>query len=217
MENKRRRSFKHWTPRYIFNRANEIYYQRLAPDHPWLTRAANGLLQTLLKPSDQGLEFGSGRSTIWLAKRVSALTSVEHNRLWYDKVYTLLQQERLNGNVQLLLHECHAATDARGPESDYVTALNKFEDSSLDFVLVDGVYRSDCAVLAVPKMKPGGMLILDNANWFLPNEDASAPNSRRQSDGPAHSRWAEFLQLVEDWRSIWTSNGVTDTAIFFKH
>jgi predicted O-methyltransferase YrrM len=211
-----RRSFRHWTPRYIFNRANEILYQRSEPDHPWLTRNANELLNTLLIRSDRGLEFGCGRSTIWLARRVGVLISVEHNRRWYEKVMRLIQQEGLNGKVQLLLNECQAETDARGPESDYVKVLTDFEDSSLDFILVDGVYRSDCAVLGLPKLKPGGLLILDNANWFLPNQDTASPNSRRKGEGPAHPRWVEFLGLVDRWRFIWTSSGVTDTAIYFK-
>ena len=214
MEKKRRRSFKHWTPRYVFNRVKEIYYQRSAPDHPWLTRAANEFLQTQLKPSDQVLEFGSGRSTIWLAKRVSSVTSVEHNRFWYEQVNSLVQQESMRSKVELLLHERSAETDARRPESDYVKVLNRFEGSSLDLVLVDGIYRSDCAVLGAPKVKPGGMIVLDNANRYLPNDDTTSPDSRRESDGPANSRWAEFLRLVEDWRLIWTSSGVTDTAIF---
>jgi hypothetical protein len=60
------------------------------------------------------------------------------------------------------------------------------------------------------------MFILDNANWFIPNENTNSPNSPRERDGPAHSRWAEFLLLTEDWRSIWTSSGVIDAAIYFK-
>jgi hypothetical protein len=45
------------------------------PDVPWLTRQAVEILEDWLKPGYVGLEWGSGRSTLWFARRVSHLTS----------------------------------------------------------------------------------------------------------------------------------------------
>jgi hypothetical protein len=73
------KSFRHWSPRYIYNRVNEMIYQRSYPDHPWLTKTANSILVNLLKKDDIGLEFGSGRSTLWFARRMSFLTSIIQN------------------------------------------------------------------------------------------------------------------------------------------
>jgi hypothetical protein len=28
--------------------------------------------------------------------------------------------------------------------------------------------------------------------------------------------WKEFLEVVTGWRSIWTSNGVADTAFYYN-
>jgi putative heme iron utilization protein len=50
----------------------------LHPNWPWLTKEAILLLERLLRPDDIGLEFGSGRSTIWFAERVEKLISIEH-------------------------------------------------------------------------------------------------------------------------------------------
>ena len=86
------RTFSHWTPRYIKNRIANVYYKMTCPNQPWLTRTANEILNTYLKKSDIGLEFGSGRSTLWFAKRVAKLTSVEHNEIWVANVRAMLNK-----------------------------------------------------------------------------------------------------------------------------
>ena len=74
---KKMRTFRHWTPAYIVNRITEKVYRKNHPGDPWLTPAAVQFLKGYLKASDQGLEFGSGGSTIWFAKRIDSLTSIE--------------------------------------------------------------------------------------------------------------------------------------------
>jgi predicted O-methyltransferase YrrM len=88
-------------------------------------------------------------------------------------------------------------------------------DQSLDFVLVDGVYRNHCALRCVPKVKPGGLVVIDNVNWFLPGK-TQASSSRTMNDGPLDSVWQGFPDLTRGWRRIWTTNGVWDTLIMFK-
>jgi hypothetical protein len=62
-------------------------------------------------------------------------------------------------------------------------------------------------------LKSGGILIIDNINWYWPQEQKSYfPNSRRMSDGFASPVWQQCAKLVKDWRYVWTSNGITDTA-----
>jgi predicted O-methyltransferase YrrM len=41
-------------------------------------------------------------------------------------------------------------------------------DASLDFVVVDGWYRPVCARAALSKLKPGGLLLIDNTDWKDP-------------------------------------------------
>jgi len=79
------RSFGHLTPRYIWNRLALIVYEQNNPNLPWITRDMINILETWLRPTDIGLEFGSGRSTSWFASRVSHLTSVEDNSEWYQR------------------------------------------------------------------------------------------------------------------------------------
>jgi predicted O-methyltransferase YrrM len=190
-----------------------MIYERAHPDDPWLTPAAIRLLSTLLRPTDRGAEFGSGRSTTWFATRVAALTSVEHDPQWHETVTAALKDRGL-GNVEYIL----AAEDQpmeRGGESAYARTALAFPDASLDFALVDGRYRDYSAKFIMPKLKRGGMLIIDNVNWYLPCQ-SKAPNSRTAGLGPATDVWVEVWRELAGWRTIWTSSGVWDTAIFIR-
>ena len=206
-------SHSHRTPRYIYRRTRQLFYERSHPDHPWLTPAAIRLLSRLLRPCDLGAEFGSGRSTLWFAARIAGLTSVEHDPQWHGMVSTRLKERGLS-NVEYILAPGDQPVE-RGGESAYARAALAFGDASLDFALVDGRYRDYCAKYILPKIKPGGMLIIDNVNWYLPCH-SKAPNSRTVTAGPAPGAWAEVWRELAGWRTIWTSSGVWDTAIFIR-
>jgi predicted O-methyltransferase YrrM len=207
------RSFAHWTPAYIGARVEEIIDHSLYPADPWLTREAIDLIERLLKPTDVAVEFGAGRSTRWIAQRVACMTSIESNPVWQARVATMLEKAGLT-NVDLLL--CPNDVDEeRGAEANYVRVLDRFAPGSIDFVLVDGMYRGHCALGMVEKLRSGGVLVIDNVNWFLPSPSRS-PTSRRLSDGPAGEVWLRFATATKNWRRIWTSSGVTDTLILFK-
>jgi hypothetical protein len=164
-----------------------------------------GILESWLRPADVGFEWGSGRSTCWFARRSARLVSVEHDRLWHARVSSRVAEAHLD-NVEYLLRET---------QPDYVTAVHSASPESLDYCLVDGEWRDLCARAAIPRLKTGGILILDNCNWFLPSVSRS-PNSRRLGTGASSTEWEAFLAEVSGWRCIWTSNGVTDTAMWVK-
>jgi predicted O-methyltransferase YrrM len=205
--------YRHRTPRYIVNRTRQMLYERAHPDDPWLAPAAIGLLCSLLRPTDCGLEFGSGRSTVWLSRHVDALTSVEHDERWHTSVSATLKAEGLH-NVDYILAPGDQPIE-RGGESAYARTALAFPDASLDFALIDGHYRDYSAKFTLPKIKPGGMLIIDNVNWYLPCQ-SKAPNSRTPALGPKTPVWAEVAEELAGWRTIWTTNDVWDTAIFIK-
>ena len=207
------RAWRHLTPRYILNRVNVMIYQKRFPDYPWLTKLANIIISSYLTKSDIGLEFGSGKSTLYFAQIVSFLTSVEHDQQWYSKVNgTLISRGITNVDYRF----CPNDIDKENLEnSEYVKVCNNFSKNTLDFVLVDGNCRATVANLVTDKIRPGGLLIFDNANWYLPCNSVS-PNSRTLSQGPASPEWGIFLNSVHNWRCIWTSNGVCDTALYLK-
>lgn len=204
---------RHWTPRYLTDRLAEFRYQKRNPDLPWLTKDANSILETYLHSDDVGVEFGSGRSTIWLATHVKHLTSIEHDHQWHSLVRTNLALHCIE-NVTYH-HEASNTSPFTADRSGYVRILDKFDEESLDFALVDGVYRDHCCNEVIDKLRPGGCLILDNANRYIPHETRS-PHSQPIHLGPSGPVWREVSNRLSTWRFIWTSSGVTDTAFFFK-
>ena len=206
------RSFRHWTPAYLSNRLRERLYRRLHPDLPWLSPQAIQILEQQLLSTDVGLEFGSGRSTLWLARRVSFLTSVEHNPEWHRRVKNMAIRASAD-NLECLLVPKEADEPLRSPA--YANVAERFVDGSLDFILIDGIYRDFCANAAISKLRAGGMLILDDAHRYVPSESIS-PFALNLDQEPASLGWKHFLVGVGAWRCQWTSNGVSDTAIYFK-
>jgi predicted O-methyltransferase YrrM len=210
------RTFRHWTPAYVLSRTAEFIYGRRHANMPWLTPTANSILPTLLRSSDIGLEWGSGRSTVWFAGHVAHLTSVEHHDGWYRRVREQLAQRNLVNVEYVHVPARNEVEPAQPADAEpYVRIADHFSDDSLDFALVDGVYRSACAMAVIPKLRSGGLLILDNANWFLPTGSA-APSTRGIHEGPASAQWTAFHQALSGWRCIWTTSGVTDTMIWIK-
>jgi len=205
---------RHRTPRYIYNRTRLMWSEHAHPDHPWLTPDAVRLLASMLRKADRGAEFGSGRSTIWFAERVSHLTSVEHDKLWYNDISARLRSRNLI-NVEYILAPPDQPPELGG-RSKYARTILEFDDATLDFVLVDGMYREHVSKLVIPKIRSGGLLIIDNINWYLPPPKTRAPASRTLALGPAGALWSDVATTLADWRAIWTTSGVTDTGIFIK-
>lgn len=196
------------TPRFIFNlilvKINQWQYK----ENPWITSSASRILDSLLTSSDIGVEFGSGRSTLWFAQRLKHLISIEKKTEWYFKVKKNLSMSKLEPKVELRL--C--------PEdNDYVSQALIFDDNSVDFCLIDGAKRDYCALYILPKLRKGEILVLYNANLFLPNDSSYSPNSRRMKEGFSTETWQQFAEQSSKFRRIWTSNGVWDTVIWIKY
>jgi hypothetical protein len=208
------RSVRHWTPTYIRDRVTLGLRQLSRPDEPWLTAPAVAILASWLRESDVGLEWGSGRSTLWFAARVSRLISVEHDEVWYRKISSQLRERGLAGRTDYRL--CPHGLEG-APATSYVGVAGEMEDESLDFALIDGVARDDCALAVLSKLKPGALLAIDNINWFFARSEKSrAPNSRSLTDGFESPAWQRFSEQVAAWRVIWTSDGICDTALWVK-
>jgi hypothetical protein len=124
----------------------------------------------------------------------------------------LAKQELTNVNYILAPRD---QPDARGSESAYTRTACDFADDSLDFALVDGIYRDHVTKLILPKIKSGGILAIDNSNWFLPTR-SNSPSSRRPEVGPDGPVWLEIAADLAEWRIIWTTSGVTDTTLYLK-
>ncbi|MBN4054640.1 class I SAM-dependent methyltransferase [Nitrospira defluvii] len=197
-------NIKVWTPRYIANRIKLAIRQQLYKDEPWLTSDAVKFLDKYLLFSDVGLEFGSGKSTVWFAKRIRKLTSIETDYSWYLRVDAALTNNNFkNVNLKIVPQE---------PYTKYIN-VSSIPEESLDFVLVDGHHRHTATEISIPLLKKGGLLIIDNINWYIPSPFSIAPGSVRETK----HEWIPIIEKLYAWRCYWTTDGITDTAIWFKN
>ncbi len=79
----------------ILYKCNYKIYKVLHPAAPWLPPKAIKYLKSFLSENMVGFEWGSGRSTVFFARRVNFIVSVEHDKCWYDKVKLCLKNEGL--------------------------------------------------------------------------------------------------------------------------
>ncbi len=200
------------TFRYILKRIGVYIYWKLNPDLPWLTKKANNYLDANLNDSMLGFEFGSGRSSIWFANKLKKLISVEGHKGWYEKVSSKFSKENVT-NIDYIFSEFDEKTEIDAVA--YSNIICTYDDEYFDFILVDGGPRDLCALNSIEKLKRGGMLVIDNLNWYLPS-DSLSPHSRSIKDGCSNENWKKVYGQISQWESIWTSSGVTDTGIFIK-
>lgn len=186
-------------PDKIQYRVRYWIWEKLHPDQPWLCPGTVEFCKNHLSTSMSMLEFGSGRSSAWFSKRVSKLTSIEHDTDWYKLVKSNLEKENIaNVNLRLIPLD-HPLSEPEkefyDPCPRYVAVLDEFEDESLDFIIIDGHYRTTCARKCLNKIKSGGYLLIDDTNLW---------NS------------LETLNIPQDWSVVNQSTNDIKTAIVWQ-
>jgi SAM-dependent methyltransferase len=134
------------------------------PDLPWISYDAQQLLDKAMGPGFRVLEFGSGMSTAWYARRAAQVTSIEGNQEWYEIV-----RARLAGlsNVDFRFAPDRAAYVENAP------------DAQFDLIMIDGAYRDDCARFAVEHLAANGIIYLDNCDKGASEITGNVPEARR--------------------------------------
>jgi len=139
---------------------------------PMMPFGAITWLRSYLRPGFSVFEYGSGGSTAFFAARVERLVSVEHDPEWHTRTAQRLgslPQRECTYLLQLPdegVNERFASTDERYSEMNfesYVRTIDAYPDQSFDLVVVDGRARNACVLQALPKVKPGGFLLLDDS------------------------------------------------------
>lgn len=124
---------------------------------PWFTQGAVAYLEQHVKPEWNVFEWGSGCSTVWLALRVHHVTTIEHQLDWITKVRADLVD--IDAARQWPVTMVHYPVD----DENYWKCIETAHFVP-DCVLVDGRNRVKCMAHAAPVLKPGGLLVLDNAD-----------------------------------------------------
>jgi predicted O-methyltransferase YrrM len=204
---------KHWTPRYILDRAILKLYEVSHPNSPWWTKEVIQIMDRVLKKSDNVLEFGSGRSSIWLANRCNHVTTVEHDIIWAEKVKNLARERGVQ--ITVIVPEIRSNIWSEdNQESGLYAEHQNVRGNKFDVIVIDGLFRGSCAKSALELLSPNGVILVDNVNWYLPS-DSRSPTSIPGIGAPITSEWQYFYEQTISWRRILTTNGITDSAIYF--
>lgn len=140
-------------------------FERDNPDAPWLVPASIPFIEGLLRPGMRGLEWGAGRSTLWLARQGLNLVSIEGRRSWRELVARWLERDGLAALVELTTVDVHQEYDFDTATIDaYASAPMRFLPQRFDFVMVDGHFRVACLRQVPALLAPGGILVVDNAD-----------------------------------------------------
>ena len=95
------------------------------------------LLDRLLLPTDLALEFGCGRSTSWLARRVRELISTENSVVWHARTCATLEAKGIR-NCELRLVVTPEPLDEEVECAAYLEPLQSRADESVDVIVIDG-------------------------------------------------------------------------------
>ncbi len=183
---------------------------------PWITYPAVRFLERKLQSDWQVFEFGSGASTLFFALRCREICAVEHDTAWVEKVQRSLDGFGIsNCRLRLIPAELKQISGEGtnsfryGSKHDgweeyvfekYARSIDDLADRSVGLVLVDGRAREACLRHAIPKVSPGGVLVLDNSE--RPGYQAAineVPNSWLRFEFPGPSAQAEFFSNTTIW------------------
>lgn len=170
----------------------------MADRRPWLTFQATATISEALKPGCSVFEFGGGGSTLYFLDRGAKVITVEHDSHWFDLLDKSVREGDQSANWTGLKQSSevlgHGSNGDPADPDDYVSddrafaghsfcgyasAIDTFPDGHFDVVVVDGRSRPSCIKHGAPKVKHGGLLVLDNTEraYYLTSK------SRQHLDG----------------------------------
>jgi hypothetical protein len=150
---------------------------------PWINFDAQSYLDSIINDKMQVFEYGMGGSTLYFAKRVKMIGSVEHDPEWFRKVEQKITEQGISAfrgqckppklldmpiahpnyaNPTKYLSKCGRYKDYSF--KDYACSIDAYPNDHFDLVFVDGRARPSCIWHAVPKVRLGGFLVLDNSD-----------------------------------------------------
>lgn len=143
-----------------------------ALDVPWWTYGSITAITAWLEARPgpvRVFEYGSGASTLWLARRADEVHSVEHHREFGEMMHAELAQF---AHVTLRVVEPVASAHPVVPSAKeghrgldfeaYVAAIDEVA-GDLDLVVVDGRAREACLERARPRLASDGIIVFDNS------------------------------------------------------
>lgn len=190
----------------------------LKDQQPWITFSAIRFLDRFLTREMRVFEYGTGGSTLYFARRVGQIVSVEHDKIWLDRVADAMADNGLRNWTHRLIppeeggshpHQDPADADSYASSDpslrersfrQYASEIDGYGDGYFDLVLVDGRARPSCFKHAVGKVRGGGWVLWDNTDrpHYRKGMDL-APPEYRLVDFPGPSPYVPFFTRTTGW------------------
>jgi hypothetical protein len=129
---------------------------------PWLAWPCVDFLDSFLTSEHRVFEWGGGGSTLFFLKKGCRVTTVESSTEWVEELTRRVDDLGKGSRHLWDLRFVPAKGNDDPLIADYAAQVRT--GGPWDAVLVDGWSRFKCLQAAMPYVKPGGMLALDNAN-----------------------------------------------------
>ncbi len=117
---------------------------------PWVTYSFIDFIEDRILKTHTIFEYGSGNSTKYYALRAANVTSVEHDKGWYDKV-----KVSNPANAEII----YSALEEDGAYSKMAVSTNK----KYDIIIVDGRDRVNCCKYSIAALSKNGVIVLDDS------------------------------------------------------
>ena len=154
---------------------------------PWWPYTLPPWLANSLPAGARVYEFGAGGSTLWLEDQGFSVTSVESDPGWFTHLRRCVR--RPSTDVVLIAAASHGSISSSidpGYFDGYVSHISQFADDTFDLVVIDGRCRVAAGTTSMTKVRPGGLLLLDDSA-----RERYGPLRHALSDWEAHT----FLAL----------------------
>jgi len=117
---------------------------------PWVTYPFIDFIRPRLKKDFKIFEYGSGSSTLFYAKYVKKVVSVEHDEAWFNKIV-----KNKAANAEMIFSKLETG----GEYSKKAVTYGEL----FDIIIVDGRDRVNCCMSSVAALSPAGVLVLDDS------------------------------------------------------
>lgn len=182
-------------------------FKPLEPPYlPLVGESAQAFFEELIQPDWKIFEWGLGSSSLWFAQRASEVVSVENVPEWAEYIATLKPSNLTIQSVPGRKNTPHW----RSMLALYVAIINGYSDGYFDLVFSDGwaESRTPCPARAMPKVKPGGWLVVDDVTW----------NPAKLGAEPLiEAGWAQTRKPgIVPVERTWDEHGRKNTTAFFQ-
>jgi len=117
---------------------------------PWVTYPFIDFIEKRLSKQMNIFEYGSGNSTFYYANKANSITSVEHDKDWFNKI-----SDSMPNNSKLIYQEL-----VYGGE---YSSMARAQKQNYHLIIVDGRDRVNCIKNSLDSLAVDGVMVLDDS------------------------------------------------------